>query len=72
MAEDVAEDALRIALEEELRKGISRGEVISEQFIFRSGSGLAHATLAAECLERIDLPRKVDISEALGLWAAVP
>jgi similar to stage IV sporulation protein len=65
MAEDVAEDSLRAALEEELHRGISRGEVISQQLTFQSASGLASATLIAESVERIDLSRRIEIAEAL-------
>ena len=67
IAEDVAEDALRISLEEGLRKRVSRGVIVSEQFTFHPGSGgLAHAVLIAERLERIDLSRRIEVSEALG------
>jgi similar to stage IV sporulation protein len=67
LAEDVAEDSLRIALEEELNKGIIRGEIISQQFTFQPGSGIAVAVLTAECIERIDRTRRIEIAEALGL-----
>jgi similar to stage IV sporulation protein len=66
MAEDVAEDFLRIALEEELNKGIVRGEILSGQFTFRPSPGLATAVLTAEAIERIDLSRRIELSEALG------
>ncbi|MCL2003620.1 MAG: sporulation protein YqfD [Oscillospiraceae bacterium] len=64
MDESVAEDALRLALEEALRGGISRGEILSERFVLRLEPGLASASLSAECVERIDVPRKIDFAAA--------
>jgi similar to stage IV sporulation protein len=65
--ERVAEDALRALLEEALRAGVKRGEIVSEKFVFRMEAGLANASLSAESLERIDVPRRIDMAEALGL-----
>ena len=67
MDEGVAEGALRQALEEALRGGVARGEILTETFVFSPEAGLATAVLTAECLERIDLSRKIDIAEAMGL-----
>jgi similar to stage IV sporulation protein len=63
--ETVAEDALRTALEETLRADVKRGEILSEKFTFQTAPGLATAVLTAECLERIDGSRKIEISEVL-------
>jgi hypothetical protein len=67
MDEGVAEDALRSALEESLRNSITRGEILSERFVFSAGTGVATAVLYAECIERIDIRRRIDLSEVLGL-----
>ncbi|MDR0325293.1 MAG: sporulation protein YqfD [Oscillospiraceae bacterium] len=66
MDESVAEDALRHALEEALRGGISRGEILSETFLFNPEPGLATGVLVAESLERIDVSHKIDLAETLG------
>jgi similar to stage IV sporulation protein len=67
MDESVAESALRTSLGEVMRGNISRGEIISERFAFRMEAGLAAAVLIAEGIERIDIPRKIDLAEALGI-----
>jgi similar to stage IV sporulation protein len=67
MDEAVAEDALRYALEEALRGSVPRGEIISEKFVFSPAHGLAAAVLTAECIERIDISRRIDLAEVLGL-----
>jgi similar to stage IV sporulation protein len=67
MDESVAEDALRISLEEALRGSVSRGEIISERFSFRAETGMASAVLSAEGIERIDIAKKIDMAEALGI-----
>jgi similar to stage IV sporulation protein len=67
MAEEVAEGFLRAALEEELIKCVSRGQILSRQFTSRPGDGLSAAVLVAESIERIDVSRRIEMSEALGL-----
>ena len=66
MAEDVAQDYLRAALEEQLRNSTTRGNILSEQFTFRTEPGLYSAVLTAECYERIDVLRKVDLADTAG------
>ncbi|MCL1806488.1 MAG: sporulation protein YqfD [Oscillospiraceae bacterium] len=67
MDEAVAEGILRQALGETLRNSITRGEILTETFLFSPDTGLASGVLIAECLERIDVSRKIDLAEAMGM-----
>lgn len=63
MDEEVAESLLKQELEKTLLAGITRGEVLSEDITFRYEQGMVTAELTAECLERIDVSRKIDLAE---------
>ncbi|MDR0292645.1 MAG: sporulation protein YqfD [Oscillospiraceae bacterium] len=67
MDEEVARDALRQALGGALRGGLGRGEILTESVTFHMEPGLVTAVLTAECLERIDMPRKIDLAEAMSM-----
>ncbi|MDR1692168.1 MAG: sporulation protein YqfD [Oscillospiraceae bacterium] len=65
--ESVAESLLRRELSQTLRGGLAAGgEILTETVTFHPETGFVSATLTAECLERIDVPRKVEIGDVLA------
>ncbi len=59
--ETIAEELLRRELGEALRENLSdAGEIQRESVTFHAEPGFISATLNAECLERIDMPQKME------------